>query len=246
MKRLFLGWLCALWLIAPACAIAEDAPGLFKRPDPAQTVTIPWDALDERVAAIAKQMMDRPTLAARSKGETFSCAPEQYYWLLDNPDRAVIAWRRLGAKCVSIERRPGGKFAYIDDAGSDVTWETVHQTAGVRIWFAEGKIKASAVLPVVPVKAMIILRHTDAKLPDGKTVVQHQSDVIIHTDSKVAATATKLMGQSAPKLAEQGLGQLQMFFGALSCYLERHPDRVEALFRADTVETPNPMKRSSP
>src|SRR4029079_10028811 len=101
------------------------------------------------------------------------------------------------------QRRPGGKFGYVDDTGSDVTWETVHQTPGMRIWYAEGKVQASAVLPIVPVKAMIILHHTDAKMPDGTMVVKHQSDVVIHTDSKVAATATKLMGQSAPKLAEQ-------------------------------------------
>jgi hypothetical protein len=243
MKRFLLGTVCAAWLVHAFCASPAFAGGIFRKADPAQTVTVPWDELNEKVTKIAKQMMDHPTLVARGPTETFACVPEQYYWLLDNPDRAVVAWRRLGAKCVSIERRPGGKFAYVDDTGSDVIWETVHQTPALRIWFAEGKVKASAVLPVVPVKAMIILRHSDAKMPDGMTVVKHQADMIIHTDSKVAATATKLMGQSAPKLAEQGLGQLQMFFGALSYYLERHPDRVDALFRQELVETPNPMKR---
>lgn len=244
MKRLFTGWLCAVWLISAACAKAEDAPGLFKKIDASQTVTIPWNDLDERVSAIAKQMMERPTLVSRSQGETFSCMPEQYYWLLDNPDRAITAWRRLGAKCVTIQRRPNNKFGYVDDAGSDVAWETVHQAPGLRIWFAEGKVKPNAVLPLVPVKAMILLRYTEGKLPDGSMVIQHHSEVVIHTDSKVANAATKLMGASAPKLAEQGLGQLQLFFSALACYLDRHPDRVETLFRPETTEEPaNPMKR---
>lgn len=236
MKRLLLGPICAAWLISLLFASPASAGGIFRKADPAQSVSIPWNELNEQVTAIAKKMMEKPTLVARGPAEQFVCMPEQYYWLLDHPDRAVIAWRRLGAKCVSIDRREGGKFAYVDDTGSDVTWETIHQSPKGRIWFAEGKVKASAVLPVVPIKAMIILHHNDAKAADGTTIVNHQADIVIHTDSKVAATATKLMGQSAPKLAEQGLGQLQLFFAALSCYLERHPDRVESLFRPETVE----------
>ncbi len=242
MKRLFAGWVCALWLVCAICADAAASPGLFRRGEPAQTVTIPWDELNERVTTIAKQMMENPTLVARGPAETFSCMPEQYFWLLENPDRAVTAWRRLGAKCVTIQRRAGGKFGYVDDAGSDVAWETVHQTPTLRIWFAEGKVKPSAVLPVVPVKALIILRHVDAKMPDGSMVVQHQTEVVVHTDSKVANAATKLMGQSAPKLAEQALGQLQLFFGALSCYLDRHPERVETLFRPESKDAPEPKR----
>jgi hypothetical protein len=201
-------------------------------------VTLPWDQLSERAAGIAKQLIDRPTVMARGPAETFPCVPEQYYWLLDNPDRAVTAWRRLGAKCVSITRRGGGKFGYADETGTDVTWEVIHQSPEMRVWFAEGKVKPSAVLPLVPVKAIVILRHTDGKTADGVVVVQHQADVVIHTDSKAANAVTKIMGKSGPKLAEQGLGQLQLFYSALSAYLDRHPDRAETLFRPETANTP--------
>src|SRR5262245_24345081 len=124
----FLGSICAAWLVHAICANAASAGGIFRKADPAQTVPIPWDELNENVTAHAKKMLEKPTLVARGPAETFACMPEQYFWLLDHPDRAVTAWRRLGAKCVSIERRPGNKFAYVDDAGSDVVWETVHQT----------------------------------------------------------------------------------------------------------------------
>ena len=103
----------------------------------------------------------------------------------------------------------------------------------MRIWFAEGKVKPSPVLPVVPVKAMVLLHFTDAKLPDGRIVMQHHAEIVAHTDSKAAATVTRMMGQSAPKLAEHGLGQLEMFFSALTFYLERHPERAEHLFRPE-------------
>lgn len=233
MERFFVGSvyaLCCLWAVG-----ADAANNAFplKKSDPKQAVTIPWDDLNERAAALAKQMMERPTVQARGPIDTFSCTPEQYYWLLDNPDRAVAAWRRLGAKCVSIQRRGPAKFGYADEAGSDVTWETIHQGPGVRIWFAEGKVKPSPVLPLVPVKAMVILRSAEGKTPEGVVMVQHRAEVVIHTDSKAAAGVTKLMGQSASKLAEQGLSQLQLFFSALSFYADRHPEHVEKLFRPE-------------
>jgi len=101
-------------------------------------------------------------------------------------------------------------------------------------------VKPSPVLPLVPVKAMVVLRYNDGKTSDGVVVVHHQADVVIHTDSKAASAVTKMMGKSGPKLAEQGLGQLQLFYSALSAYLDRHPERVETLFRPE-----NPMTKDN-
>ena len=232
MRHLFVGWICALCCVHAVCAAAGSALPL-KKADPAQTAEIPWDDLNDRAAGLAKQMMEKPTVQARGPTETFTCTPEQYCWLLDNPDRAVTAWRRLGAKCVSIRKRAPGKFAYTDEIGSDVTWEAIHQAPGIRIWFAEGKVKASPVLPLVSVKALVILRYEEGKTSEGLVMVQHHAEIVIHTDSRAAAGITKMMGQSAAKLTEQGLSQLQLFFSALSYYVDRHPERVEALFRLE-------------
>ena len=244
MKRLFVAWACVLCWIPAFCVDAANNTFPLKKADPSQPITIP-DDLSERAASLAKQMMEKPTVQARGPIDTFTCTPEQYYWLLDNPDRAVIAWRRLGAKCVSIQKRGPQKFGYMDESGSDVTWETIHQAPGVRVWFAEGKVKASSVLPLVPVKALVILRSAEAKSIDGVVTVQHHAEVLIHTDSKAAATITKMMGNSAPKLAEQGLGQLQLFFSALSFYVDRHPDQVDKLFQPEKDQAPQvlPKKR---
>ena len=53
--------------------------------------------------------------------------------------------------------------------------------------------------------------------------------MILNTDSKVAALAARMLGVSAPRVAEQYVGQLQTFFGALAWYLSEHPDRVSEL-----------------
>src|SRR5437879_5289614 len=85
MKRLMVGWICGLWCAGAVCAGAAGNPPFAKKPDPTQPVIIPWDVLDERATLIAKKMMERPAVQARGPVDTFTCAPEQYYWLLDNP-----------------------------------------------------------------------------------------------------------------------------------------------------------------
>ncbi len=102
MRHLVTWSVCATWLVSDACANAADLPLFKKSEPPPPAVTIPWDDLNENAAKIAKQLIDRPTVATRGPAETFACTPEQYYWLLDNPDRAVVAWRRLGAPYVPL------------------------------------------------------------------------------------------------------------------------------------------------
>ena len=47
--------------------------------------------------------------------------------------------------------------------------------------------------------------------------------------SYAMSLAAKLFGGSMARIAEQSMSQLQMFFGGLAWYLERHPDRVDSL-----------------
>ena len=52
-----------------------------------------------------RQILEKPTISAHSQPESFSGKAETYRYFLDHPDRAVVAWRRLGANCVSIQAR---------------------------------------------------------------------------------------------------------------------------------------------
>jgi hypothetical protein len=221
-------------LLLLLAATAAPAGGLlFKKPTPAASpdTAVPVDEMQEPQRALARTVLDRPTLSARGPTEAFPCRPADYYWILDHPDRAVTAWRRLGAKCVSINPRGDGYFGWSDEHGGDVVWQTLHKGPGIRVWFAEGKVRPAPLLPLVPFKAVLVLRHTESKNADGATVIQHHSTIHLLTDSKTYAAVTKMMGQSAPKMAEQGLGQFQVFFSGLSWYLARHPDQVEELLK---------------
>lgn len=197
----------------------------------------PGEVLDEIASPWrprAKPILDKATIAARGPLETFACKPEQYAWLLDHPDRAVAAWRRIGAKCVSIQAKGPGEFFWTDEHGSDLVWYTVAHAPGLRIWLAEGKVRPGQVLPSVPGKAVVVLRYQEVRKDDGLVLVQHQCDLYVQTDNVTAALVGKLVGGSANRFAEQGIGNMQTFFSALSWYLERHPERVAELLRPES------------
>ncbi len=207
---------------------------------------LPLDEMPAAVREQVKQVADHPTLYSRGPTETFPCDPAVYHWLLDHPDRAVTAWRKIGAQCVDITDRGGGRFGWTDGHDSDVHWDTVYKSDGLRIWHAEGKVKGGPLVPTIPFEAVVVLSHVTGKDEKGRTVVRHQADLILHTDSKSALVATRVLGPTAPKLAEQYVAQMEMFFSALPWYIQRHPERAEELLSAapaPVMEAPAPAPR---
>ena len=53
----------------------------------------------------------------------------------------------------------GGRFHWTDANGSELTWQTVGKFADGLVWYATGKVKPGTLLPMVPVKAVAVLRH---------------------------------------------------------------------------------------
>jgi hypothetical protein len=216
-----------------AVSLAPAGGFLFKKGTPTSSAdaAIPFDELSDAQRTLVRSVVDKPTMVGRGPSETFPCRPEHYYWFLEHPDRAVTAWRRIGAKCASITPRGEGCFGWSDDQGSDLVWRTVYKAPGIRIWYAEGKVRPAPVLALVPVKAVLVLHHGEGKNAEGASTIQHRSELYLVTESKSATALTKLMGQSASKLAEQGLGQLQLFFSGVSWYIHRHPEKADELLK---------------
>jgi hypothetical protein len=190
---------------------------------------VPLDALPPALRESVARVVQKPTLSAHGPAEEFRGG--LYDWLLDHPDRAAVAWRRLGVPCVPITDRGQGRFGWADGQGSELTWLTAWSGPGVRVWYAEGVAKPGPLLPVMPVRAVAVLRHSRRRDADGRLLVAHEVDVYLQTDSKAAALVTRLLGPAAPRLAEQGATQLLLFFSALARHLDEHPDQVTALLK---------------
>jgi hypothetical protein len=209
-------------------AEAQDA----SRPAP-PSGGLPLQALPHAVREHVRQVVDSPTLSATGKPETFACRPSTYHWLLEHQDRAVGLWRHLGARCVDIADRGAGRFGWTDGQGSDVHWDTVYQDGQTRIWYADGKVRAAALLPLVSVQAVVVLHYSHepghASPEERRVWMHHQVELYLRTDSRTAALATALLGASAQRIADQYAAQLEMFYSALAWYLDQHARRPESM-----------------
>lgn len=192
---------------------------------------VPLDELPPPLRERVRTVLEHPTLSSRGPLEAFHCRPGLYYWLLDHPDLAMHLWRGLGAKCIDIQARGDGGFSYKDAQNGEVHWHTIVRTPKQRVWYAEGRVKPGLMLPAVSIRAVVVLNHQEGSDGKGKPAVRHQMDMILHTDSRAVSLATRLFGASAPRLAEEYVAQLEMFFGALAWYLSEHPDKATALFQ---------------
>jgi hypothetical protein len=250
--------LTSVWLgIAAYCAAAAALPAVVRASggevpplangsaSPYAPVNLNLESFPAEARGRLRAVVEQPTLSAHGPLEMFTCQPPMYHWLLDHPDQAVKLWRRLGAKCIEIEDRGNGRFGWKEGV-SDVHWDLVRDAPHQRVWYAEGQVKPSLLLPMVSLKAVLVLDYAEGKDGGDQLAVRQQMHLILHTDSRAVALATRVMGDSAPKMADQFLGQLQMFYAAMAWYLDQHPDKAEKMFA--TLQQPDPpgTKLNSP
>jgi hypothetical protein len=199
------------------------------RPAVRASVPLPLEEVPAAVRERVRKVVEHPTLSTRGPVEAFVCQPQTYHWLLEHPDRAVAAWRRLGATVTDVTDRGNGRFGWSDGAGSDIHWDTVASNGKMRVWFAEGRVCPGLPLPALPVQAVVVIRYAESRDGSDRPVLRHQAELFVRTDSKAAALATRLLGDTAPRLAEQYVVQLETFFSALAVYLNQHPDQAPRL-----------------
>jgi hypothetical protein len=238
-RRKALGWMAMMAWTAAAGVVSAQTMAATARSQPSPraelaghgfvAAPVPLDQLPPPLRERVRSVLERPTLSARGPLEAFHCGPTFYYWLLDHPDLAMRLWRGLGAKCSDIQSSGEGNFFWRDAQYGEVHWHTIIRTAKQRVWYAEGRVKPGVMLPAVSLRAVVVLNHDDGHDGDGKSAVRHQMDMILHTDSRAVHLAARLFGASAPRLAEEYVGQMEMFFGALAWYLSEHPEKAKPL-----------------
>src|SRR5437667_5513542 len=93
--------LAAIVLCGDSSVVAQSSHGF---PDKAPT-RLPLKLLPIDARENVRQVLQHPILYAHGPAETFAGDPNLYRWLLDHPDRAVLAWRRLGSPCTEITNK---------------------------------------------------------------------------------------------------------------------------------------------
>jgi len=210
-------------------APSGESPALHGYKSAALKPPVNLDTLPAATREMLGKVMKSPTLSAISNAEEFSSSCDVYTWLLDHPDRVCVAWQRLNVAAIDIRSGANGKFSWKDEQGSELSWSTVARTGEGRIWYAEGKVRAGALLPLVPVKAVAILHHSLKITDDGDPLIRHQLEVFLQTDSKAASLVLKILGPAAPRMAQDGAEQMLLFFAGIAGYIDRHPTKLKTL-----------------
>lgn len=208
---------------SPGVRQVEATSAASHRPN----LTIPVDVLAAPFREPIARVMREATLVARAAPEEFDLGI--YEWLLEHPDRASLAWRRLGIPCAKIRDLGQGRFGWADGEGTEVSWQTVIRAPNVHVWLAEGEAKLGPMVPAVRFRAVAILHHVRRADSAGRAVVTQETTIYLHTDSKAASLIARILGPAAPRLADQGAAQLLLFFSGLTRYFTEHPAEIESL-----------------
>jgi hypothetical protein len=198
-------------------ATANDSPGFL-------------DAVAIEHRDAVRQVIAKPTLTTKSREESFTMTAAVYAWMLEHPDRVSLAWQRLDVPCVDIVALGKKQFAWTDEHGSKLVWEPVAVIDDGIVWHATGIVKPGALMPPVPVKAVACLRYPGvATKTAGLKSITPELQVWFQTDHKAANALLRIVGPAAPKLAEDGAGQLLYFFSGMGKYLQKNPAAANAL-----------------
>jgi hypothetical protein len=175
------------------------------------------------------KVVAKPTISTKATAPEVICTVAMYEWLFDHPDRVALAWQRLKVPAVPITDVGNGQFAWTDENGSEVTWRVVGTFKGGLVWYATGKVKPGPAAPGVPVKAVAVLTRTQKAAKDGVAAFVTSVQVYIQSDSRAAALAVRMLGATAPKVAEQGAEQFLDFFNGIANYVQKNPTKADAL-----------------
>jgi hypothetical protein len=235
VKGLLVGLVTAVPLVAGTPAHAAEP-----NPNPAMPAPmLPNSAgavrvnLSDAVAAdyrdAVMKVVKNPTISTKATAPEVVCTVSMYEWLFNHPDRVALAWQRLKVPAVPITDAGNGQFTWTDENGSAVTWRVVGTFPDGLVWYATGKVKPAPVSPGVPVKAVAVLTRKQKAAKDGVAAFSTSVQVYIHSDSRAAALAVRMLGSTAPKVAEQGAEQFLEFFNGIADYVQKNPKKAEAL-----------------
>ena len=93
--------------------------------------------------------------------------------------------------------------------------------------FARALVPAAAAALAAPVAAQTgaELKQVEAHLAASQSLTAN----FVQTDSKAANVVLRVLGPTAPKLAQDAADQLVLFFTGVARYVHAHPERADEL-----------------
>ncbi len=237
LGQLMMGLAAGGSLAAPPDRAAPGVPASMVVPVPAMPARLNLaEAVRPEFRDAVLKVVNKPTVSTRAVGEEVVCTVAVYEWLYDHSDRVALAWQRLKVPTLTIRDAGAGKFAWIDEGGSEVVWQTVGSFPDGRVWYATGKVKASALTPAIPVQGVVIVSHPKKAERDGVALFAPTVQAYMHSDSRAANLVLRVLGPSVPTVAEDAASQLLDFFAGIANYVQKNPTKANDLLGPAVVK----------
>src|SRR5437588_4024253 len=118
-RAIWTSWLGRMMGLLWVNAALAASPDMMLQQEAAARVPLP--EVPEALRARVRQVIERPTLFSHGPAEAFTGKPALYHWLLDHPDRGVLAWRRRGPTARMLSNAAAAGLPGKMDQGTEIT-----------------------------------------------------------------------------------------------------------------------------
>ncbi|HMP03696.1 MAG TPA: hypothetical protein PKD86_15840 [Gemmatales bacterium] len=239
MSVILIGWLCSLTLAAPLVgeANAEADQELLRQITAAQ---IPLEGLADELQTKVRDVLRKGQLYTRGPIECFPCQPSVYRLLVDHPEWTIHGWRALGATRLRIERQTDGSCLGSDPLGGELRWRPIVTEHGRRAWYAEGTGRPAPLMPLMTVRAVVLLKFQEVRGEDGRSGIRQRAEVFALYDGKAAEMVCKVLGMSSESVGKKILEQIGLFFSGMAWYMSENPEWSLKVLPDPPPANPNP------
>lgn len=188
-------------------------------------VTFPVDRVEPAWACRLQPIITNYT-TANKVGPIRTPLPETLYRsLLDRPPMAAALVNRLGMASYQATMRGTNQFWGNDGEGTEGLVQLIYQDRSTRMYYLEG-FHVSTFLPRVSGKAVILVRMSPAKGPNGADAVDTTLVSYIRLDNRFLSGLLSLLRPLVGGAMTRKLTRAVDVANRLSLEMRQHPERV--------------------
>ena len=153
-----------------------------RRVEPAQVV--PLDQIAPEHREVVAEVIRDHTIHRKGTPDTFSCHPNVYLGLIDEPAITLALWQDLADSPVRLRQLAPGRYEGTDGNGASATWEFVHRAPTLHVLLSQLDYTSPRGNAHLQGRIVLIVRSGFFRESGGGPVVRHDVEAFVKVDSK--------------------------------------------------------------
>jgi hypothetical protein len=172
---------------------------------------------------------DAASVSTRVDAEPFMGRRDVFEYLLDHPELATHVTRALRLARYRIWRQDG--TMWLDDGwGAVGQFFLLYSSDDTRVMYAKGRYRHK-ILPDITGEAVVVIEYAVNGTPEGRDLIRTAVTGFVKLDSRLLASAGRLVNSVAAKKADKEARRLVRVFARATNAVEANPTGVLDLLR---------------